>query len=110
MPVSRSVRRIAHHGAHRGGGIAAGQQAPDLGGREGRHDRLGQTHGAEAAEGIVGGGAGGAQPGAEAAHLAEGAVAGGGALGGETGEGGDHVIGAAAIVRGDLPSTAQRAR
>ena len=72
-------------------------QAPDLGGHLGRHDRLGQTHGAEATEGVVGGGAGGAQPGAEAAHLAEGAVAGSGALGSEAGEGGDHVIGAAAV-------------
>ena len=81
---------------HRGG-IAAGQQPSDLLRGQGRHDRLGQAHVAEPPEGIVAGIAGGAQPGPEAAHLAEGAVAGGGTEAGEAGEVGDDVIGAAAV-------------
>ena len=70
---------------HRGG-VAAGKQPGDLGRGQGRHDRVGQADVAEAAEGVVGGIAGGAEPGAEAAHLAEVAMAGGGTVGGEAGE------------------------
>ena len=80
--------------AHHRGAVVAGEQAGDPRGRQGRHDRPGQADVAEPAEGVVVGVAGGAQPGAEAAYLAEGAVAGGRAEAGEADEGGDHVVGA----------------
>ena len=83
--------------AHDRGAVAAGDQAGDLRGRQGRHDLAGQADIAEAAEGVVVGVAGGAQPGAEAAHLAEIAVAGIGAVGGEADEIGDDVIGTEAV-------------
>ena len=79
--------------ASRRRGIATGQQPSDLLRGQGRHDRLGQADVAEAAEGVVGGVAGGTQPVPEAAHLAEVAVPGAGAVVGEAGEVGDHVIG-----------------
>ena len=78
--------------AHRRG-VAAGQQPSDLLGDQGRHDRLGQADVAEAAEGVVGGVPGSAQPGAETTHLAEVTVAGGGPVVGEASEVSDHVIG-----------------
>ena len=80
--------------AHDGVGVAAGDQAGDLRGRQRRHDLAGQPHVAQAPERVVIRVAGRAQPGAEAAHLAEVAVTGVGAAGGEAGEVGDDVIGA----------------
>ena len=79
--------------AHDRGGLAAGEQAADLGRRQRRHDRVGQADVAEAAEGVVGGIAGGVQPTEEAAHLAEVAVASIGPMGGEPGQVGDDVVG-----------------
>ena len=97
-PVSSSVRRIAR--SRRPTTVLASQQAirrAISAGASGGTILWGRRTLRRPREGVVVGVAGGAQPGAEAAHLAEVAVTGVGAAGGEEGEVGDDVVGAEAV-------------